>query len=675
MAKSARKKRIVPEQAVAGKSGQGPSQSLPGKGSPQEAPAHKARKITYSLAASVSLITFLVYLASLRNEFVEWDDRKYIFDNPYIRSFNLTFLKRAFFGFYAANWHPLTWISHALDYALWGLNPLGHHLTNNILHAVNTFLVVVLVARLLESAAHNSHSRKRPDFPSDDSRFTLIAAATTGLLFGIHPPHVESVAWVAERKDLLCGLFFLLSVMMYLRYVITETSQGNVVLRFFNKGYLFTLGFFFLALMSKPMAVSLPIVLLVLDWYPLKRIQSVRSFRSGLFEKLPFIALSLVSSVLTILAQKAGGAMAMTESVPLSTRLLVAAQSLISYLWKILLPVNLVPYYPYPKEVSLLSWQYLSAIVLLLGITAACVVIAKKQKVWLSAWGYYVVTLIPVIGIIQVGGQAMADRYMYLPGLAPFLVIGLAAAWIYEKAHAAVKQDLAPKLAGAGAVLFVFVPMTYLTVKQINVWKNNITLWTYVIEKQPAGVPQAYNNLGLTFIDMGRVDRAMAEFDKALAVDPGFYEAYNNRGGALDKMGQPDKAVADFDKAIALNPRYAEAYYNRGIAYGKTGLLDNSIKSFDKALEIDPNKVDAYVNRGISYARIGRNDKALEDFNKAVLLNPNYAMAYFNRGNFYSLTGNKELAVSDFQKACDLGEKQACDALQAFPPSTMNQER
>ncbi|MFI5295604.1 MAG: tetratricopeptide repeat protein [Thermodesulfovibrionales bacterium] len=663
MARSSRKKRKAAGESAARISGSGPSQSPVGTGSLQEVPAHKTRG-TSLLAASASFITFIVYLSSLRDEFIfRWDDGLYILDNPFIGSFNATLFKRAFFNFYAANWHPLTWISHALDYALWGLNPLGHHLTNNILHAVNTFLVVVLVARLLDTAK------------ALEGRFSdkgiLIAAATSGLLFGIHPLHVESVAWVAERKDVLCALFYLLSIMAYTGYVgrggsLWPPKEGQPRGVAPTRTYILSLGFFTLALLSKPMAVSLPVVLLILDWYPLKRIQSMKSFWSELIEKLPFLALSLVSSVLTILAQKAGGAMAMTESVPLSTRLLVAVQSLISYLWKMLLPVNLSPYYPYPKEVSLLSWEYLSAIVLGLGITAACVVIAKKQKVWLSAWGYYVMTLIPVIGIVQVGGQAMADRYMYLPCLGPFLVIGLAVAWIYEKGRAAERQYLAPKFAAAGAVLFLFVPMTYLTVKQIDVWKNDITLWTYVIEKQPAGVPQAYNNLGLTFIDMGLVDRAMEEFDKALAVDPGFYEAYNNRGSSLDKMGQPDRGIADFDKAIALNPRYAAAYYNRGIAYGKIGLLDNSIESFDKALEIDSNNAEAYVSRGISYARIGRHDKALEDFNKAILLKPTYAMAYFNRGNFHSLAGNKELAVSDFQKACDFGEKQGCDALQAF---------
>jgi len=647
------------------------------------------KNFKYYVAGSVSLITFVIYLSSLQNEFIfRWDDGQYIIENPFIRSLDLTLFKRAFSGFYAANWHPLTWISHALDYALWGLNPLGHHLTNNILHAINTFLVVVLTAKLLEAGRESlddkispipslpkrgtglTPSLKKGDGGGFSDKRTLIAAATTGLLFGLHPLHVESVAWVAERKDLLCALFFLGSVMTYTKYVSGIIPEGPHVAPSTKGGsykyYSLSLGFFTLALLSKPMAVSLPIVLLILEWYPFRRIRSMKSLWSAFIGKLPFIALSLVSSILTILAQKRGGAMAMTEFVPLSARALVAAASLMEYLWKIVLPINLSPYYPYPRDVSLLSLQYLSAVVIAVLITAACAGMVKKQKVWLSAWGYYAVTLIPVIGIVQVGGQAMADRYTYLPGLGPSLVIGLAAAWVSGKMYTAEKRGLTSKLVTAGAVLFVFVAITYLTVKQIRIWKNDITLWSYVIEKQPTGVPQAYNNRGLTFVDMEQFDKAMEDFDKAIASNPGFYEAFNHRGGTFEKMGQFDKAIDDFDKAISLNPRYAEAYYNRGVVYGKTGSFDASIASFNKSLELDPGKVDAYVSRGVSYAIIGKHDKALKDFNEAIDLNQNYAKAYLNRANLYSVTGRKELAIADFQKACDLGDQGGCNALKLY---------
>ncbi len=672
----------------------------------------KRQNLNYCLAFSVAVIAFVVYLSSLRNEFVEWDDPRYVLNNPHIRSFDPAFFKWAFFDFYAANWHPLTWISHALDYAVWGLNPLGHHLTNNILHAVNTFLVVLLVVRFIETGFGDSCSsgksgtlpndhRKRPYFPpvtSSPSRFTLIAAGITGLLFGLHPIHVESVAWVAERKDLLCALFYLLSVMAYMRYAVTtlfsqetkfdhrgtETQRdSNIQIRnrlfsvtpclcgsfSLHRYYLLSLLFFILALLSKPMAVSLPLVLLILDWYPFERITSFRTFRSALTGKLPFVVLSVISSMVTIMAQKAVAAMQLMESVPLSTRVTVAAGSLLAYLRNMAFPLHLVPYYPYPNDVSFGSPRYLLAVLLVSGIMVLCIAAARKRKVWLAVWGYYVITLIPVLGIVQVGGQAMADRYTYLPGLGPFLLIGLAGAWVATKAHTAEKHAKILDLAIASIAVLASVSLAWSTVHQIGIWKNSIALWSYVIERQPQGVSMAYNNRGKVLIDMGRLDEAIADFDRAVAMNPFFHKAYYNRGFVFDKMGRFDEAIADFDKAIASNPSFREAYYNRGLTYNKTGLFGKAIESFTKSLEIDPNDVDAYVSRGISYALVGRNDRAFEDFDKAVRLDQNHGPAYFSRGKLSLNQGNRELAMLDFQKACDLGYKDGCYALEA-PRST-----
>jgi protein O-mannosyl-transferase len=420
----------------------------------------KKRNLDYYLAVSVSLLTFIVYLASLQNEFVAWDDPEYITNNPYIRLFGLDLFRWAFSAFYSANWHPLTWISHALDYAVWGLNPLGHHLTNNILHAVNTFLVVLLVARLIEATTPpppcqvgelvgdkssptvsggvaegrggkwNEGLLHHSLFTFHISHFSLIAAGVTGLLFGLHPLHVESVAWVSERKDLLCAMFFLLSIMMYAKYVVTTSTTFRQV---FNKHYLFSLCFFFLALLSKPMAVSLPVVLLILDWHPFGRVRSLKTFWPAVVEKLPFVVLSLISSVLTILAQKGSEALFMMEVTPLSSRGTVAAKSLVAYLGKIMLPLHLSPFYPYPLDVTFFSMDYLLPFFLVIGITILCLGLSRKQKMYLSAWSFYVVTLVPVLGIVQVGRQSMADRYTYLPSLGPFLVIGLGVAWVLTR--------------------------------------------------------------------------------------------------------------------------------------------------------------------------------------------------------------------------------------------------
>ncbi len=644
-------------------------------GLPQKTFAQRTRNAAYYLAASVSLLTFLVYLKTLQNAFVNWDDSLYVFENPHIRSLNLTFFKWAFFDFYAANWHPLTWISHALDYAVWGLNPLGHHLTNNILHAVNTFVVVLLIVRLLEVYRERMQLEGSATFLDD--RKTLIAGGVAGVLFGLHPAHVESVAWAAERKDLLCALFFLLSIMMYMKYAGSQQSaaggrrskddgkagEGPNFLT--NKRYFCALGFFVLALLSKPMAVSLPAVLLIVDWFPLRRIQSVKSLRFALFEKLPFITLSFISSILTVLAQKSGNAIVEMKYLPLSIRLAVAAKAVVAYLGKLAFPLALVPYYPYPKEASALSFEYLLSILLVLGITLLCVGVLRKVKLWVSAWSYYVVTLTPVLGIVQVGGQAMADRYTYLPSLGPFLVMGILAAWVSMKAER-IKKQILKTIASAAAIVFLLFPLAYLTVRQISVWRNNFTLWNHVIENQRREIPFVYYHRGLAYLAMGRIDRALDDFNRAIALDPSDYYAYINRGYAYSNLGQTDKALADFDNAIALNPRSCEAYTNKGMVYGKAGLFDKAIEQFNKAIDIKPDSAMTYGNRGLAYSLLGQPDRALEDLNKALQLDENYAEAYGTRGNLYLKAGNRELAVSDFQKACDLGDQKGCAVLKAY---------
>jgi len=655
---------------------------------------------SFSLAASISLITFVVYLSALHHEFVEWDDAQYVVENYHIHSINIAFIKWAFTAFHAGNWHPLTWISHAIDYAIWGSNPLGHHLTSVILHAFNAFLVVVLIKGLLTVSSKTTINAGPSELLRE--RTMLITAGTTGLLFGLHPLHVESVAWVAERKDLLCAMFFLLSIIMYTKYAghfCGETARENLSSRICNANYLTSLAFFILALLSKPMAVSLPCVLLILDWYPFNRIRSRKTLLIAGIEKLPFIALSILSSVMTVLAQRAGGAIVSIESVPLLTRVLVGGRSLMAYLCKMLVPLNLSPFYPYPTDSSPMSWGYPVAIVLVTGITLLCVVIAKKQKLWLSVWGYYVVTLIPVIGIVQVGRQAMADRYTYLPSLGPFLILGLAAAWAARSANAVPPRRPIIKSISTVLAIFVIIVMTYLTFRQIGIWKNSIGLWTYVVEQRPQRIQLAYNYRGLAFENTGQFEKAIEDFDRAIALDPYFrdaflnrgtafenigrfdsaienfdiaialspsYEAHFNRGITFEKTGQSAKAIADYDNAIALDPSRYEAYIAAGRSQGKTGSFDKAIEYFSRAIAINPMHAESYNDRGLSYLYIGQDDRALEDFNKAIGLDQRNAVAYHNRGTLYLRTGNKRLAILDFQRACDLGHGKACNVLQAI---------
>ena len=510
------------------------------------------------------------------------------------------------------------------------------------------------------------------------------------------------MAWVSERKDLLCALFFLLSIIAYAKYVSSinnGTAQKNVLSYFNNKHYLLSLGFFILALMSKPMAVTLPVVLLILDWYPFTRVRSFKTFCPVFVEKLPFVAPCALSSMLTVLAQHSGGAMVSTTSLPLSIRVLVASKSVIMYLWKMIWPLDLIPFYPYlhASISSFLTFEYLIPVVLLAGATIACSLIVQKQRFWLTAWGYYIVTLLPVLGIIQVGNQSMADRYTYLPSLGPFAVMGFGVAWVSAKTSAIKKGKVIVQFFSAILALFIFVSVISITVKQIGIWENSIIFWSYIIEKEPEKVPLAYLNRGAALEKMGHLDEAIENYDRAIALKPSYGKAFYNRGVVFSNMGQFDKAIADLDQAIVLSPSFGDAYNRRGLLYEKRGLLDKAIDDYNKAILSEPLSPEAYFNLGVLYGRLrsyekalnylskaisinsdnadyysnrgaiysltGQRIKALEDFNKAIELDHGIAAVYYNRGIVYLNTDRRALAIADFRKACDLGDKDGCTGL------------
>jgi len=658
------------------------------------------KNIPYYLAGSVALLTLLVYLPALKNNFVELDDAVYVIDNPHIRYFDQDLFRWAFLQFYAENWHPLTWVSHAIDYALWGMNPMGHHLTSIILHAINSALVVVLVLKLLEIVRGRMSQNFSPSFLSD--RTALIAAGLTGLLFGLHPLHVESVAWVAERKDLLCALFFLLSVIQYVSYLRggSDGKRNVEALPWFaNQNYLAALGFYVLALLSKPMAVTLPCILLLLDWFPCGRIRDLRTFGIALIGKLPFICLSLTSSILTILAQKAGGSLVSTQVLPVSGRVLVATRSLFTYIEKMALPSDLVPYYPYPglHEISLYRTEYFIPVILVVVMTAAFIKVIRRQKLWFAVWCYYLITLLPVLGIVQVGGQAMADRYTYLPSLGPFLLVGLAGAWLYARINARADNPRFVNGMGIAAAVVAVLLLSVFTVRQIGIWKNSMVVFDAILAKDSRRSPMVYFHRGVAYekagnaeraIDdytraislfpsyyeaffsrgtayerLGRLDRALADYSKAISLKPSSYEAYTNRGLVNKKLGRRSEAIADFGRAVALSPSAGKAYLNLGIIHAEEGKLAEAIEQFSRAVAADTTDPEAYGNRGIIYAVMGQRSSAFKDFNRAIELRPNFAVIYYNRGKLYAASGQQERAFADFQRACRLGDEISCRAL------------
>ena len=383
------------------------------------------------------------------------------------------------------------------------------------------------------------------------------------------------------------------------------------------------------------MAVTLPAVLLILDWYPLGRINSKKTFVNVFAEKIPFIACSAAISLVSLVAQNELGALKPLASAPFFTRLLVAIKSLVVYLWKMIVPHSLVPFYPYPRDVSLFSTEYVLAIALVFGVTALSIVYAKKQRVWLAAWGYYFVTLLPVLGLIKIGDFAMADRFTYLPSLGPFLVIGLIVAKVYERVLASNRWKTLLRTASYIIATALIVSLSFYTIKQIEVWRNSITLWGYVIDKFPGTAPVAHNNLGIAFEDQGNSDQAIDQYQVALKIYPEYADAHFNLGRIYAKKGYLDQAIQEFQAALQINPGAGDTHNSLGIAYAMQGHIDQAINEFKAAMQIDPNLVEAHINLGQAYAIQGHNDQAMNEFQTALKLDPENARA---RRNLESLS-------------------------------------
>ncbi len=593
----------------------------------------------------IFLITFLIYTPALKNDFVSWDDEVYVCENNHINSLNLRFFSWMLTTFYAGNWHPLTWLSHATDYAIWGLNPFGHHLTSIILHGMNTLLVFLLVMQLmLRGRAMNQVPTPSSVFLSLPTQH-LIAAVVTALMFGLHPLHVESVAWVAERKDLLCAFFFLLTLCSYLFYTSSVAAKNRRA--WFTACIVFTTA----ALMAKPMAVTLPLVLLLLDIYPLKRIafsEGTDKHRKVLLEKVPFFLLIFISALVTVLAQHSGGAFKTLERMPLHFKLLNALHSPFFYLANMLWPVKLVPFYPFPADVRLFDLTHGISGILALTITAACIWLWKRGRIlFFTAWAYYLITLLPVVGIIQVGSQAAADRYTYLPSVSIFLLAGIGVSQLF----AALGHRKSIIISGGVIVALIFILFGQLTVKQIAIWQDSETLWKHVIKSFPGRLDFAQMGLGNAYARKGEYDKAIEEYEKALALNPTHVEAHNNLGNAYLSKGKYDKAIEEYEKALAGNPSLVEAHNNMGNAYARKGEFDKAIEAFEKALVSNPTHVEAHNNLGNAYMIKGKYDKAIEEYEKALALNPTHVEAHNNLGNAYVRKGEYDKAIEEFEKA------------------------
>ncbi len=539
----------------------------------------------------LALITLSVYWQVGNHKFIEFDDGTYITRNPNLgRGLNLDFFSWSLTSTYAANWHPLTWLSHALDIQIFGMEPGGHHLTNVFFHILNTLLLFLVLRRMTNA---------------------LWQSAFVAALFALHPLHVESVAWVSERKDVLSTFFLMLTLWGYTRFV-EHPGTGR---------YLMVVVFFILGLMAKPMLVTLPFILLLLDYWPLKRFMSDKPATGKLvLEKVPFFILSIISCIITYFAQQSGDAVRSLNHYPLITRIANALVSYVTYTIKMVWPYDLAILYPHP--LFLPWWKIAGAGLLLLSVSLLAVRASRRYPYFAVGWLWYLGTLVPVIGLVQVGVQALADRYTYVPLIGLFIIIAWGIPEFFSQLHNRKKV-----LTITTVILLAFLTAT--TLLQVRRWASSITIFEHTICKTNNNYV-IHNNLGNAFSDIGRLDEAMASYAESLRINPEYPKAYKNMGIILAKQGQLNKAIMHFSQALKAFPGDANVHQNLGLAFAKQGRMDEAIRCFSAVLRINPGNPEAHNNLGAAFMYKGNALEAIKHFQDALRINPYNARAHSN---------------------------------------------
>ena len=569
----------------------------------------------------LAVVTFGIYAQVIGHQFIALDDPTYIKENPMVnRGVTLGGLAWAFTTFYAANWHPLTWISHMIDCQLFGLNAGRHLLVNALFHVANTLLVFWFLLR-------TTHAR----WPS-----ALVAA-----LFALHPLHVESVAWASERKDTLSTFFGLLSLIAYVRY-----AEAPLINRYAWVAVTLALG-----LLAKPMLVTWPLVMLLLDYWPLRRLQKAevggqRSTVSDLVvEKIPLFALVAASVITTFLAQSHGGAVRTFAAAPVALRLSNALVSYARYLLLTFWPHHLAVYYPL-APIGIPAWQIIGAAFLLIGITALCLFQRRIQPYLIVGWLWFLGTLVPVIGLVQVGGQTMADRYFYVPS------IGLFIALVFGLADIAKRWRVAPWLS-AGVTGGVLLILSTLTNAQIQLWRDSFTLFEHTLAVTPPNL-QIERNLALALGGTGRYDEAATHFERALQIDPNFYDGLVGMGVTREFQGGVPQAIDYFQAAIRSQPNAPTAHMQLGRALWKQNRDQAALEEMRRASELAPEDADIRADFALGLELVGRMPEAVEQFHKALRLNPNNAEAHANLGLALLTSGRTRESIPEFEAALRL---------------------
>ncbi|MFH1321424.1 MAG: tetratricopeptide repeat protein [Bacteroidota bacterium] len=622
--------------------------------------------------------TFFVFYPSINCEFVNWDDSWMLINNPLIRSLSFSNLKKIFSEIYYLNYQPLVFFSYAIEYYFFGLNPKAFHLTNVILHISNVLLVFIFIHSLTYQYRDNLNRSNSPASPYSHSSVALI----TALLFAIHPMRVESVTWVTERKDVLYTFFFLLSLIQYVKYVKPETLNSKPETQnpkpvtqphapcppphAPSAHYLLALLFFLLSCLSKGMAVSLSLTLILIDFL------LVRKFNiKVILDKIPFFVISLIFGLIAIYAVYSDEQTIIKGIHTNSEKIQLAGYGLLFYLNKLILPFNLSAFYPYPSYQSgFLPVYFWLFPFLVIALTCLVFYSIRFTRKIIFGVGFFIATILFVIQLIQTNSAIVADHYTYLPYIGVFYLAGEAYSYISHLPR--LYQSHNKTFIGSGILLFfkylkycyviiiivIILVFSFLTHNRIKVWQNSIFLWNDVIHKHP-NAQIAYFNLGNAYVALQDYSEAIKNLDRAIEINPYYYFSYNNRGNAKHKLKDYQEAIKDYKRAILLNPGFETAYCNKGAVNFDIKNYEEAMSDFNKAIELNPGYSEAYLNRANVKAALQNYHEAIKDFNKTIELSPYNSKAYFMRGNVSVVLKNYKEAITYFDKSIDLDPENA----------------
>ncbi len=554
-----------------------------------------------------------VYAPVRHYGFVFLDDLSYVTDNPHLREPILQGIKWAFTTNRAAFWMPITWLSHMLDARLFGSATGPQHVTNVIFHAINSLLLFGLLCRL-----------------TDEWKPSAFVAA----LFAVHPLHVESVAWIAERKDVLSTFFWLLALLAYTGYVRKPGLQR----------YLMVLLFFGLGLMSKPTLVTLPYGLLLLDIWPLRRLRIERGQQRAwlrlTLEKLPMVAMTIASSVVTVMMSVEKGNIAISEKIPLSLRLANACVSYVAYIKDTFWPTNLAAFYPIGPVPT---WQVLGSILCLLAVSVLTIWNVRRLPYLLVGWFWYLGTLVPVIGLVQAGSQSRADRYTYMPLVGLFIAGTWGLAFLTNRWKF---QQIVLSIAAGILVCGYAIEAR----RQVQYWENGLTLWQHTLEITTDNFV-AHTLFGLSLSDAGRTEESIAHYREALRIQPTFAMAHNNLGIALGRANRVGEAIPEFESALRIDDANAETHYNLGFAFASQGRLNEAIVEYTKALALEPGYIAAITKRGDAFLGQNRMTQAIADYEEALRRQPDFVDALNNLGMALVNEGKDDEGMARYNEA------------------------